>query len=217
MTDAFTVSSAAQAAPTPITLRCPVCHHLSRLDTVAQHDQRIGGAPTYPTAGIRACANPECRTLIFVVYRGVAGRPQVLAAHPAETLDYDASNLPEKVLSAFEEAIKCHAARCYRASTIMVRRTLEEVCADQGATGGTLADRLRSLSGKTVLPPDLIDLLDGLRLLGNDAAHVELKTFDQIAEPEAALAIQATKEILKALYQLSDLLTRMKARQKPSS
>jgi len=37
--------------------------------------------------------------------------------------------------------------------------------------------------------------------LGNDAAHVEAKAYDNTGKDEAELAIELAKELLKAVYQ----------------
>jgi hypothetical protein len=92
------------------------------------------------------------------------------------------------------------------ASAIMVRRTLEEICADRRAIGRDLKDRIQDLKTKIVLPQELLDAMDELRILGNDAAHLEAKAYDNISEEELNVAIEFTKEILKALYQYSSLL-----------
>jgi hypothetical protein len=41
------------------------------------------------------------------------------------------------------------------------------------------------------------DGLDDLRLLGNDAAHIESKEFDAIGQEEVEIGIEFTKEVLK--------------------
>ena len=68
---------------------------------------------------------------------------------------------------------------------------------------------------KVVLPPDLIAGMHDLRLLGNDAAHVEARVFDKIGKEEVDLAIDITKEVLKGVYQLSSIVARLKAFAKP--
>ena len=49
------------------------------------------------------------------------------------------------------------------------------------------------------------------RLLGNDAAHVEQKVFDEIGTEELEVAIEFTKDLLRSTYQLKDLLGRLRA------
>jgi len=51
-------------------------------------------------------------------------------------------------------------------------------------------------------------------LLGNDAAHIEAKTYQSIGEPEVRIAINLTKELLKAAYQYEGLLNELTALQK---
>ena len=66
-----------------------------------------------------------------------------------------------------------------------------------------------------MLPTELFAALDDLRLLGNDAAHIEAKAYNEIGEDELLVAIDLTKEILKAIYQLDSLLGRLRALKKP--
>ena len=60
------------------------------------------------------------------------------------------------------------------------------------------------------MPADLLEALDHLRMLGNDAAHVEARVYEQIGPKEIEVGIELTKEILKATYQYSGLLARLK-------
>ena len=115
---------------------------------------------------------------------------------------------------AFEEAITCHAEQCFVAAAIMVRKTLELICHDRGATGANLKEWLAALRSKVILPTELFDGLDYLRLLGNDAAHIESQIFDQVGEQEVEASIEFTKEVLKATYQLKGLVDKIRALKK---
>jgi hypothetical protein len=139
---------------------------------------------------------------------------QLIASYPAERIDFDATNLPSSVRAALEEAITCHANQCFVASAIMVRKTLEELCTDRGAQGNNLKERINSLGTKVVLPTELLQGLDDLRLLGNDAAHIESKEYDKVGQEEVEVGIEFAKEVLKAVYQYSVLLTRLRALKK---
>lgn len=138
------------------------------------------------------------------------GSGAVVTSYPPETVDFDATDLPPKVLEAFDEAIKCHSQACYVAATIMVRKTLEEVCHERGASGGNLKDRIKALGKTVVLPQEMLNGLDDLRLLGNDAAHIESQMFSQVGQDEVEVAIDVTKEILKAVYQYGAIMDRLK-------
>ena len=119
------------------------------------------------------------------------------------------------VRNAFEEAIKCHAEGCFVASAIMVRKTLEELCSDRQAEGENLKERIKALGTKIVIPAELIAGLDDLRLLGNDAAHIESREYEKVGKDEVEVSIEFTKEVLKAVYQYSALLNRLRALKKP--
>jgi hypothetical protein len=69
-----------------------------------------------------------------------------------------------------------------------------------------LKDRLTALGKTVVIPQELLTAADELRILGNDAAHVEAKAYDAIGSSEATAAIELAKELLKAVYQYSSLL-----------
>ena len=203
-------------------LRCPHCMHMGAFtraipsDVNIQHIEMRGGQKHEAgrsTIGIRICPNRECQGIVLVVVDG-AGR---VLALPSEVLDFDPTDVPNVIASSLEEAIKCHSAQCYKAAALMVRRVLEELCEERGAKGNNLKDRIVALSKLIVIPQELIAGADRLRLLGNDAAHIEAKTYETVGEPEVRLSIDLTKELLKASYQYKGLLARLAALEKPAS
>jgi hypothetical protein len=183
---------------------------MGTFDAVIQQDAQtqIDGRPLW--AGLRLCPSPTCRALIFFV-GDTAPITTPLAAYPPERLDFDATNIPAAITKALEEAITCHANECFIASAIMVRKTLEELCHERGATGANLKERLRNLGAKVILPQELLDGLDDLRLLGNDAAHIESQEFNSVGKEEVEIGVQFTKEVLKAVFQYADLLVKLRS------
>lgn len=175
-------------SPTPTvsttaTLRCPHCNHKGAFHGIKDcHDVRWAEgvanatglvAATPFAAGVRMCPNLECSGLVQVVLQ----KGKVIESFPPEIIDFDSTNLPPAILASLEEAIKAHAAGCYKATALMVRRVLEELCDDKKAVGNDLKKRLASLSGNVVIPKELLDAADELRLLGNDAAHINAKDY----------------------------------------
>jgi hypothetical protein len=61
-----------------------------------------------------------------------------------------------------------------------------------------------------VIPAELLAGIDDLRLLGNDAAHIESTVYDKLGKEEVEAAIEFAKEVLKALYQYSALLSKLR-------
>lgn len=212
----------ASASSLPINLRCPECYRLATLDSLGNiGDVTVNSQDGFQGRlyiGYRVCPNSSCNLLLFVAYHPVMENSyivaKVLASYPIERIDFDANNIPQPIVQAFKEAIICHANSCYTAAAIMIRKTLEELCRDQKAKGSRLVDQLKDLGSKVVLPVGLVDGIDSLRLLGNDAAHVELKNFDKIGLEEIEVGIEFTKEVLKAVYQHSLLVSRLEALKK---
>lgn len=192
-------------------LRCPECGQKSILAFAAVPDGQakyVGSSGT-ATWATRVCPDPACGALIFIV--GQDGSEAIIKSFPPESIDFDSTDLPPAVLDAFKEAVECHAHACYQASAIVVRKTLEEVCADRGAAGNNLKTRLENLRGKLLLPKEMFDALHDLRLLGNDAAHVELSDFNAINKEKVEVALDIGKEILKAAYQYKSIMGRLDA------
>jgi len=210
--DIYQVQSFKHGPAAPVSLRCPSCHQQGTFEPVALDDLFIEIGQV--GLGHRRCPNPACFAHLFVVISPTA---QLVAAYPPERIDFDATNLPTEVLKALEEAITCHANECYTAAAIMVRKTMEELCRDRNAQGANLKDRIKDLGTKIVIPKELFDGLDDIRLLGNDAAHIESQVFEQIGRDEVEIGIEFTKEVLKAVYQYAALLARLQALKKDSS
>ena len=199
---------AAQPAVIEVRMRCPNCKHQGTFDAFAGLAD-LALADGF-VVGQRSCPNPECLAHVFFVTKN----NRVVASYPAERIDFDATSIPAAVVAALQEAITCHAEGCFVAAAIMVRKTLEELCRDRGATGANLKDRLKALGAKVVTPQELLDGMDDLRLLGNDAAHIESETYRQVGREELEVAIMFAKEVLKAVYQYSTLLGRLRALKK---
>ena len=187
-----------------ITTRCPACLKEGTLDSIDLSDVISSGANH--CFGMRRCPNPSCTIHIFFIQDTKNFKTTF---YPPERLDFEASDIPETIKKALTEAISCHSVECYSASALMIRRTLEELCKDRGAIGNNLKDRLAALGNKVVLPKELMDALDNVRLLGNDAAHVESQDYGQIGKDEVEIAVEFTKEVLKAVYQYAGLLKRL--------
>jgi HEPN domain-containing protein len=198
-----------------VSIRCPHCSVVGAFQTfrlglnysksATSGDQRFD-VNLY--AFQRVCPNPDCHGIVLTV----TGDDGIIRSIPPELLDFDGSNLPPNISATLKEAISCHSAGAFRASAMMVRRLLEEVCEESQAEGKDLHARLNSLKTKITLPLDLFDAMFELKALGNDAAHIDAKSYSRIGKDEAQDSIELAQEILKALYQHKNLLARLKSR-----
>lgn len=199
--------NATTGGPT-IVMRCPKCGREGTMERLNNIND-ILVSRIYLSQ--RRCPNVNCHSHIFVAS---SSSGDILDSYPPERIDFEKKDIPENVLKTFEEAISCHANKCYKASGMMIRRTLEEICHNKGAKGDDLRKRLELLKSLIVVPQELFKGMDELRLLGNDAAHIEAKFYDEIGEEEVEVSIEFTREILKSIYQYQHLLNRLKALKK---
>lgn len=184
---------------------CPHCGKGGTFDRVGTND--LISSETF--FGSRMCTNPACRGHVFYIrYK------ETTLLYPPVTIPFSSDGIPEKILSSFKEAIICHSNSCFISSAIMLRKTLEEICSDQKATGANLYKRLEALSKIIILPNELIEATHELRLLGNDAAHLESETYNQIGSEEIEISVEFIKEILKAVYQYKGLLGKLRGLKK---
>ncbi|MGY0538869.1 hypothetical protein ACW14X_15255 [Nocardioides sp. YJ-D4] len=73
-----------------------------------------------------------------------AGQPRLTQLFPA--LDQPLPPyVPHSIQSAHAEAVECRKIRAYVATTLMARRGVEAICAEQGQISGTLAKKLQNL------------------------------------------------------------------------
>jgi hypothetical protein len=77
---------------------------------------------------------------------------------------------PDVVRGLYAEASKCEFAKALRGAAALYRATVEEICKDLGATGGTLKAKIEELRSKGV-EGAVVDGLDEARLLGNWSVH----------------------------------------------
>lgn len=199
-----------------ISIRCPHCGNIGSFDTVGRvvtYNKSAEGKTNKNVVlsfqcATRICPNPQCSGLVLTVTGGTANLLKIL---PPEIIDFDVANIPEKIRSSLKELIVCHSVGAFRAAAIMVRRVLEEICENQGVEGANLHTRLQNLESVVIIPKALMNAMFELKLLGNDAAHVESKAFDEVGQNEVEVAIDLTKEIVKSLYQLDDIVRRLRA------
>lgn len=203
-----------------IAIECPHCGYNGTfvntdiLDLISYHNDNWGNEIQI-MLGLRECPNKDCKGHLFFISDKNGSNDTTMFTSPSSVISFNRNNIPENILNAFEEAVKCHSNNCFIASAIMIRKTLEEICAERNAEGKNLFFRLKDLAAKILIPKELIEAMDELRLLGNDAAHIEAQTFNEVGKNEIEISIEFTKEVLKAVYQYESLLTKLRSLKSP--
>lgn len=120
-----------------------------------------------------------------------------------------AENVPDSIKREHREAVTCFEANAHTACVVMVRRTLEGICADKNATGKTLDQKLRNLNENNHLDKRLFDWATNLRSLGNDGAHF---TGRAVNSEDARDALMLCEALIENLYVLEAQFVEFKER-----
>lgn len=122
--------------------------------------------------------------------------------------------IPEALRREHEEARQCFSSKAYTATAVMVRRTLEGVCFDQGMSGAgdrpkPLFKMLEQMKDEGKIDGRLFEWAQALRVLGNQGAHF---TGTSVSREDAADGLALAEALLDYLYVLSAQFNAFKAR-----
>jgi hypothetical protein len=184
---------------------CPFCGSKGTFHGLGG-DFKVGHGATAHNFGFKFCPNEDCRGILAAVYKN----GQLMRTYPGLSLGINTEAVPARIAASFQEAELCFANNCFTASAMMLRKTLEEICLDKKADGVNLFKKIEAIIKETLLPQPLAEAMHELRLLGNDAAHVESQSFENIGSEELKVSIEFTQEIVKGIYQYDSLLARMR-------
>jgi len=123
---------------------------------------------------------------------------------PRANVHFD--GVPENIKTAFDSAIKTKGID--RAICILsLRRTLEMICKEKGASGKDLKDKIADLIEKKLLPEMMADACWIVRQSGNDAAHADDIIF---SEREVEEIIEYVSTVINYLYSMPVRITKLK-------
>jgi Domain of unknown function (DUF4145) len=104
--------------------------------------------------------------------------------------------LPPHIALAYQAALKVRPIEP-NAYGVLIRRLLAMVCSDRHADGHTLHEKLKSLAAKGEVPAKLVGVANGIKNLGNVAAHPEL---GELTSAEMPIVDALAKAILEYVY-----------------
>lgn len=113
---------------------------------------------------------------------------------------FPGKGVPDTVRRAQQDAVRSYAAGLYEPCVIMCRKCIEAMCYELGETKGSLHKRLQVLRDQQKIDSKLIIWLDGLRAIGNDAAH-DLDA--QIDKSDALDSLHFVEAVLMYVFSLN--------------
>lgn len=154
------------------------------------------GQPEMAVAICPVCAKPT----FFLYTEQISPRPR-----PGEPV----RELPEKVEAIYQEARSAMQAGAYTGATLLLRSLLAHVAAEKGGDPKvSFAKHVKFLVEQGILPPMTGELMDAIRVAGNEVAHdLVIATEDDVLH----LMTFAT-HALRSVYELPAKLTQLKAK-----
>ncbi|MFI1018080.1 DUF4145 domain-containing protein [Streptomyces sp. NPDC020965] len=146
---------------------------------------------SYTVLGCMGCGQPQ-------LWKGPAGPdseggsqrlwPQVAVLAPG---------IPAPIAREMVEARACFDAKLYTAAAVMVRRTLEGMCIEQGMKKRNLFQALQELRDDGKIEGRLFDWAQALRVIGNQGAHF---SEESVTREDAADALSLAEALLNYIY-----------------
>lgn len=160
-------------------IACRHCENISRMDIEGNvfvdeswEDPQYGPGPDQGTHyDILKC--PACHKINIVTYfthEAMESEEDINYEFLYPQYSENLQGLPENILVSYKAAEKVKSIDV-NAYAILMRRLLEQVCIDSGASSGTLAAMLTELASKGEIPQKLVKVATGLKDFGNIGAH----------------------------------------------
>ena len=117
--------------------------------------------------------------------------------------------IPATLRGEHAEARACFRVNAYTATVVMVRRTLEGVCSDHSIEKKPLYAALEEMRSTGLIEGRLLEWAQGLRVLGNDAAHF---TGRSVSREDAEDALGLAEALLDYMYVFSSQFQKFRDR-----
>jgi hypothetical protein len=115
--------------------------------------------------------------------------------------------VPERIRSIYDEASRIQKI-APNAFAVQIRRGLEAICIDRGATQGTLQQNIHELADRGEIPKTLVEASGLLRLIGNIGAHAGER---EVHPLQASALNQFFQAIVEYLYVSPKMIQQFKA------
>jgi hypothetical protein len=123
------------------------------------------------------------------------------------TSDKAIEGLPPEVDIEYKKALKVQNIDS-NAFAVLLGRVIDKVCADKGASGKNLIDRLESLANNNIIPQQLAIMAHQLRKLRNVGAHADL---GDLTPAEVPILYELCRAILEYVYTAPELMQKVQA------
>lgn len=196
-------------SPRTIAQTCPHCDEVVAAEIFGTYQDQPQWDPPFR---YEAATCPKCdKPMLFVDEDYGSGWDGPYRLYPPQP-DRLSEAIPASLRADLEEARKCFNAKCFTATSVMVRRMTQNLCVEQGAGSGTLFNQLKSLRDSGVIEARLVEWADILRELGNEGAHGGAPVTKTDAQEALAMAEALVDYVYSFQQRYNDFKTRIDAR-----
>lgn len=227
MQEYFQLGDGLSVVPEDITIRasgiCPHCLHKTIFERVGADDklcQYLGRERKREHAyiySIRRC--PGCKGGVFLIayMARIGAELEIRAIYPERKIRWQSEGYPEMISSSLNKAIFNYEHGHYDTAAIMLRKAIEQICDEAGASRNKLlGQKIQELEKQLILPKEILEGIRELSYLGNDAVHVDARTFQDVGKPEVEVGIELATEIVRSLYFYKTIISRLRSLKKQS-
>jgi hypothetical protein len=183
-------------------VQCPRCGNEAPMRVVASYEhcpreRYLNGCPNYgETWRLMIC--PACSEvnvgLVEWIHFDIEDEVRIRVVYPARNRTL--IGLPPEIDRAYDTALKVRSVDG-NAFAVLLGRVLDLICIDKQVSGSTLYERLNSLAGKGIVPPQLVAMAHQLRQLRNIGAHADL---GELTPSEVPVLHGLCRAILEYVY-----------------
>lgn len=163
----------------------------------------IDSQAAYEVWALLACQS--CRNFICgSVIKSKTDRKQTIynKHYPIGTPDDSVpEEIPEQIGEDFQEALRCHSLKCYKAVVTMCRRSLQAACIDlEAGKREKLPGQIDALAKEGKITEPLREQAHDIRLGGNDGAHPDQDGLENVTSDDADDMIDFTRDFFYHVY-----------------
>jgi len=170
---------------------CPRCGVFANCPAVTVLAVQDAGQVTIALCQCQACSGIVAIEAEYITAKRFLVR-HVWPLADAPGLD----DAPDDVAHALREARMCRAAGAVVAGALVARRAVELIVRERGETEGGLRSRISRLT----ISDDLKRIADGVRLVGDEAAHPGSDEWNRVTADDLDMVIDLAAELIGQIY-----------------
>ena len=124
---------------------------------------------------------------------------------------------PDDINSDLWEAQICVSVNAHKATVVMCRRVLEQLCDDQGAQGNTLYEKISDLQSRGSISETDEKLFNTIRYFGNYGAHPTQDLLGEVSKKDSDLVLGVTIHLVRHIYEIPKIIETLEKRRQETN